>query len=179
MNDWLRPGVQGSAAAGGLSGDIGWWRDPVDDQCVPAVVAVTAVNCHLWGLGPRVVIGVADSIADSIAEPGWPERAWVEQQAVIAHRDDIVQAEAMLAMAARKRVPFKPDPVVQPSLSDAAPSGRYDAPDTPENVIGIQDQPPHPSRDLPGDPARGAAGRPAARRRTTGQAGRPAPRRTP
>ena len=69
-----------------------WW---ITHGITPAAVAVTAVNCHLWDLGPHVVIG----IADSIAEPGWPKRAWAEQQAAINLRDTMVLAEAMRTSA--------------------------------------------------------------------------------
>ena len=71
-----------------------WW---IVNGVSPAAVAVTAVNCHLWGLGPRVVIGVADSIT----EPDWPDRAWAEQRAAIARRDAAGHAGATLAAAPR------------------------------------------------------------------------------
>jgi hypothetical protein len=69
-----------------------WW---ITHGISPAAVAVTAVNCHLWDLGPHVVI----AIADSIAEPGWPKRAWAEQQAAITLRDTMFLAEAMRTSA--------------------------------------------------------------------------------
>jgi hypothetical protein len=97
-----------------------WW---IVNGISPAVVAVSAVNCHLWDLGPHVVIGVADSIA----EPDWPQRAWAEQQAAIAQRDDVGRAKAMLAVLARKQVPFKPGPLDFPDPVDFLGKVRPDA----------------------------------------------------
>ena len=62
-----------------------WW---VANDISPVSVAGLAVNCYLWGLGPHVIIGVADSLAD----PAWPQRAWKEQQQATEHRDAIAPA---------------------------------------------------------------------------------------
>jgi N-6 DNA Methylase len=71
-----------------------WW---VVNDVSHTAVACLAVNCHVWDLGPRVVIG----IADTLAEPDWPERAWREQQEVIAQRDEQARLARSLAMFRR------------------------------------------------------------------------------
>ena len=124
-----------------------WW---IAHGISPAAVAVTAVNCHLWDLGPHVVIG----IADSIAEPGWPERAWAEQQAAVAHRDELVQAGAMLAAAGSS-------PASPPTLPASAAASQ------------------RPSPDFPAGPAQSVQGRTAGPRRPAVPPGGPASRRTP
>lgn len=92
----------------------------------PAAAAVTAVNCHLWGLGPHVVIGVAHPVT----EPGWTERASAEQQAAIAHRDDAAPAETTHAAAGRKQAPLKSGPAVPSASPDKS------QPDAPGNSAG-------------------------------------------
>jgi hypothetical protein len=42
----------------------------------PVAVGALAVNVHVWGLGGRVIIGLADTLAD----PGWEARATREQR---------------------------------------------------------------------------------------------------
>jgi N-6 DNA Methylase len=71
-----------------------WW---VVNDISPVVVAGLAVNCHVWDLGPRIVIGVADTLR----EPDWPERAWREQQEVTAQRDEQMRLARSLAMFRR------------------------------------------------------------------------------
>lgn len=102
-----------------------WW---VANDISPAVVAGLAVNCHIWDLGPRVVIGVADTLR----EPDWPERAWREQREVTAHRDELAKTARALALfrgvlagtaleapAAPAVPPFDPTaPMIQLSLLD-------------------------------------------------------------
>ena len=58
------------------------------------VVAALAVNCHVWGLGPNVVIGAADSLA----EPDWPARAWETQCGAVARRDELMHHATILAL---------------------------------------------------------------------------------
>jgi hypothetical protein len=61
----------------------------------PVAVAGLAVNAHIWGLGPQVVIGCADSLA----EPDWEQRALREQrEAIEAQRSRVKTAEALGAM---------------------------------------------------------------------------------
>jgi hypothetical protein len=71
----------------------------------PAVVAGLAVNAHLWRLGPNVVIGCADTLA----ERDWHVRAATEQRKAIARQRQrlelaqimatIRQAEALITRA--------------------------------------------------------------------------------
>ena len=130
-----------------------WW---IVHGTSPAAVAVTAVNCHLWGLGLRVVIGVADPVA----EPGWTQRAWAEQQAAIAHRDDVLRTRAMPAAAGQRQVAFKPDPAVQLAFPDKV---RPDAPGnsagSPAHPAGPETSPPRTSRPRSQPPPRQARGR--------------------
>lgn len=112
-----------------------WW---VANDISHVSVAGLAVNCYLWGLGPHVIIGVANSLAD----PEWPQRAWKEQQQVIEHRDEIAaQLRTRLAVdrvmallkgeldempaqvpepAPKPRLPLPTGPPVQLSLFDSA-----------------------------------------------------------
>jgi hypothetical protein len=61
----------------------------------PVAVAGLAVNAHIWGLGPKVVIGCADSLA----EPNWGQRALREQrEAIEAQRSRLKTAQALSAM---------------------------------------------------------------------------------
>jgi hypothetical protein len=109
-----------------------WW---VLNDISPVAVAGLAVNCHLWDLGPHVIIGVADTLAD----PGWPDRTWKEQQEVTEHRDQLLGQARMLAMfrallagdarpaaavpeppaaPVRPRLPLPKGPAIQLSLFD-------------------------------------------------------------
>jgi hypothetical protein len=65
----------------------------VANDISPLVTAALAVNCHLWGLGPKVIIGAADTLAD----PAWPSRARAEQLAAIKQRDSMLRLTAMFA----------------------------------------------------------------------------------
>ena len=61
----------------------------------PVAVAGLAVNAHIWGLGPGVVIGCADSLA----EPNWEVRALREQrEAIEAQRSRLKMAQTFSAM---------------------------------------------------------------------------------
>jgi hypothetical protein len=61
----------------------------------PVAVAGLAVNAHIWGLGPQVVIGCADSLA----EPNWEQRALREQrEAIEAQRSRLKTAQTLSAM---------------------------------------------------------------------------------
>lgn len=86
----LRAAAEWIAEAGYYPADY-WW---VANDISPVSVAGLAVNCHLWGLGPHVIIGVADTLA----EGNWPERAWREQQAVREHRDQLLGTARVLAL---------------------------------------------------------------------------------
>ena len=103
----LRPGMSIAEPAAGTGGmlraaaqvlrergqDPGgyWW---VVNDISPVVTAALAVNCHLWGLGGRVVIRAADTLT----EPDWPDSAWAEQRAAVGDRDALRGAAAMLAV---------------------------------------------------------------------------------
>jgi hypothetical protein len=67
-----------------------WW---VANDISPVSVAGLAVNCHLWDLGHRVVIGVADTLM----EPDWPDAAWKAQQGAIARRNQLLEYAQTLA----------------------------------------------------------------------------------
>jgi hypothetical protein len=107
LGDELKPGMSiGEPAAGtggmlraaaqvmrerGLNPADFWW---VANDISPLVTAALAVNCHLWGLGPRVIIGAADTLAD----PAWPARARAEQLAAIEQRDSLLSLTAAFAV---------------------------------------------------------------------------------
>ena len=65
-------------------GDYIW----VANDISPVAVACLAVNAFLWQLGQQVIFGVANSLAD----PLWPERAVGEQIAVLEHRAELPRA---------------------------------------------------------------------------------------
>jgi len=61
----------------------------------PVAVAGLAVNAHIWGLGPQVVIGCANTLA----EPDWEVRALREQrEAIEAQRSRVKTAQTLSAM---------------------------------------------------------------------------------
>jgi hypothetical protein len=70
-------------------GDFWWYANDIS----PVSVAGLAVNCHVWDLGRRVVIGVANTLA----EPDWYERAWKEQQGVTGQRDSMLHTAQAIA----------------------------------------------------------------------------------
>lgn len=66
-----------------------WWYGCDID---PVVVAGRAVNAHVWDLGPRIVIGCADALA----EPDWVVRAAEEQKAAIETRETRASVAALV-----------------------------------------------------------------------------------
>jgi len=73
-------------------GSMHWYAADID----PIAVAGLAVNAHLWDLGPHVVIGRADTLA----EPDWHARALSEQQTAIEHHNAQVTIARFLAATA-------------------------------------------------------------------------------
>jgi N-6 DNA Methylase len=55
-------------------------------------VAGLAVNAHIWGLGPQIVI----ACANSLTEPDWQVRALREQQAAIDAQESRMKASTLL-----------------------------------------------------------------------------------
>ena len=86
----LRAAAQVLRERGQDPGDY-WW---VVNDISPVVTAALAVNCHLWGLGGRVVIRAADTLT----ELDWPDSAWAEQRAAVGDRDALRGAAAMMAI---------------------------------------------------------------------------------
>lgn len=117
----LRGAAQVIREAGKDPADFTW----VVNDISPQVVAALAVNCHFWGLGPNVIIGVADSLA----EPDWHLRAWETQKGAIEHARGLLRDAAMLALLrtldrglsaagdpAEPAVPAPPPPVADVEL---------------------------------------------------------------
>lgn len=74
-------------------GDYVWYGCDIS----PVAAAGLAVNAHIWGLGRRVVIGCANSLA----EREWEVRARRERQGAIeAQRSRVKSAEMIAAMRA-------------------------------------------------------------------------------
>lgn len=174
----LRPGMSIAEPAAGTGGMVRAaakvlrerGHDPADfwwfiNDVSPLATAMLAVNCALWRLGPRVVIAVADTLAD----PDWPARAWAQQQAAVRHRDQLARLTAMLAAARQAE-----------DLISGLADGQAD-PDSAAAVTGA------PDIELPGvelmtaprpDSGRVPASRSprrAPRRRAAGRGRRPAP----
>jgi hypothetical protein len=59
-----------------------WW---VANDISHVAMAGLAVNAYLWGLGPHVILGVADTLR----EPLWPDRAREEQLAAYEERGSL------------------------------------------------------------------------------------------
>jgi len=137
----LRAAAQLLRERGQDPGDY-WW---IVNDISPLVTAALAVNCHLWGLGARVVIRAADTLAD----PDWQASAWAEQREAVKKRDALVGTATMLAVISdTERL------VAEAAAPEAAPPG---AP---------QDRGSRPAsaRSRPGG-RRPSGPRPAARRR--------------
>lgn len=75
----LRAAAAAVRANGGDPHEVWWYACDID----PVAVAALAVNFHLWGLGPRVVVGRANTLV----EPDWDKRAREEQLAAIEAND--------------------------------------------------------------------------------------------
>jgi hypothetical protein len=67
-----------------------WYANDIS----PVAAAALAVNAHIWGLGRRVVIGCADTLA----EADWPERAISEQRAAAARIGQLWQVARLRAV---------------------------------------------------------------------------------
>jgi hypothetical protein len=67
-----------------------WW---IANDVSHVSVAGLAVNCDLWDLGPRTVIGVADTLID----PAWYERQWEKNRQALAWRDELLKSARMIA----------------------------------------------------------------------------------
>lgn len=99
-----------------------WW---VANDVSPVSVAGLAVNCHLWGLGPRTVLGVADTLR----EPDWPEAAWKAQRDAIAWRDELMRHARILAAIRRLEQPHAAEPATpEPPAPAPVPSRLPDGP---------------------------------------------------
>ena len=85
----LRAAAQYLRADGVDPHTIHWYAADID----PVVVSGLAVNMHLWDLGPHVVVGCANVLA----EPDWETRARAEQRAAIEQHNIRVLIARFLA----------------------------------------------------------------------------------
>jgi N-6 DNA Methylase len=96
----LRAAAQHLRADGVDPHTIHWYAADID----PVVVSGLAVNMHLWDLGPHVVVGCANVLA----EPDWETRARAEQNAAIDQHNTrllvarFLAAERLLTAAAEQ-----------------------------------------------------------------------------
>ena len=97
-------------AKGGNPADHTWYAADIS----PVSVAGLAVNCHVWQLGPNVVLAVANTLA----EPDWPGRALREQQAARDNMRLTVQCARMLALL------NPPEPAPEPAPEPDPPPRR-------------------------------------------------------
>lgn len=74
---------------GGDPHDFWWYACDID----PVAVAALAVNFHVWDLGPRVVVGCANTLI----EGDWDRRAIEEQQAAVEAQRSRMSIASMLA----------------------------------------------------------------------------------
>lgn len=84
----LRAAAQALRAEGRDPHEFRWYGCDL----LPVPVAGMAVNAHIWGLGPQVVIGCANVLA----EPDWHVRAWREQRAAVEVHEARIQGARML-----------------------------------------------------------------------------------
>lgn len=87
----LRAAAQVLRAEGKDPHEFRWYGCDIS----PVAVAGLAVNAHIWGLGPQVVIGRADTLA----EPDWEKRALREQLTAIEDQRSRVRVASLLAAA--------------------------------------------------------------------------------
>jgi len=101
----LRAAAQQLRADGVDPHTIHWYAADID----PVVVSGLAVNMHLWDLGPHVVVGCANVLA----EPDWETRARAEQRAAVEQHNARVLVARFLALTACSQplpnMPGEPD----------------------------------------------------------------------
>lgn len=85
----LRAAAQELRAQGTDPRSMHWYAADID----PVVVAGLAVNMHLWDLGPNVIVGCANTLA----EGDWQDRARAEQHAAIEQHNACVLVARVLA----------------------------------------------------------------------------------
>jgi hypothetical protein len=104
-----------------------WYLNDVD----ATAAACAAVNAWIWGLGPLVLIGTNDILAD----PVWVPAAAATRRAAIEHRDELVSFGALaraLLRAAQNLEAGAPAPDEKPKH----PVSGYDPSDGPERCGG-------------------------------------------
>jgi hypothetical protein len=79
---WMRELGQDPATAAWYLNDIDW--------CASGLLGV---NAYLWGLGPHVYIGRADTLADAT----WPEQARAKRDGALRNHRDVTQAGMLMA----------------------------------------------------------------------------------
>src|ERR1044072_9131248 len=87
----LRGAAEGLRRAGKDPHDFWWCGCDID----PVLVAALAVNVHIWDLGPRVLIGCANSLR----EPDWHVRAAGEQMLAVETQEALAFGASLLALA--------------------------------------------------------------------------------
>jgi len=85
----LRAAARELRAQGSNPRAMHWYAADID----PVAVSALAVNVHLWDLGPHVVVGCANTLAES----DWRARALAEQHAAIGHHNARVTVARCLA----------------------------------------------------------------------------------
>lgn len=88
---------------GGDPHGLWWYACDID----PVAVAALAVNFHVWDLGPRVVVGCANTLV----EGDWDRRAIEEQKTAIEAQRSRMSVASMLALlrAREKRDDSEPE----------------------------------------------------------------------
>ena len=99
---------------------VHWYLNDVD----PTAAACAAVNAWIWGLGPRVLVGTNDILAD----PVWVPTAAATRRSAIQHRDELASFAAHAAGllgAARALEAVAPAPTEAPAhpVTGKIPSG--------------------------------------------------------
>jgi hypothetical protein len=115
----LRAAAQALRARGTDPHTMWWYAVDVD----PIAVAALAVNVHLWDLGPQVVIGHADTLA----EPDWHVRAVAERDRAVKEHNFRVTAALFLAL----------DRLITDAASEAAGARAPEGPDVPPSVAAL------------------------------------------
>jgi hypothetical protein len=107
----------------GLNPHDFWW---VANDISPLIVAGLAVNMHVWDIGPRVIIGCANTLS----HPDWHHKAWEEQRHAVEHRDRLRSLASVLTAFGQTEALISgspPEPATPPGPVAAAPPDRQPA----------------------------------------------------
>lgn len=113
----LRAAAEAMRAAGSDPTTVEWWAVDIDELSI----ACLTVNVVLWGLGPKVVLGVGDVLAD----PDWTTRALGERAETLRVAGFARAAANAMALLGQLEQPSRTDPGDQPARVEPAPAENH------------------------------------------------------